>query len=54
MDDDRELTEEEKKAECQRICGDFGKRGMHVQVPVLCPILWDVWRGLRKNRKRVD
>ena len=42
------MTEEEKKAECDRICGEAGKRGVHSMAPVLCPYKEDEW----KNPKR--
>ena len=31
------LTEEEKKAECKRICGARGERGIHSIAPDICP-----------------
>lgn len=37
------MTEQEKKAECERLCGDAGKRGVHTIAPVLCPIQKDKW-----------
>lgn len=42
------MTPEEKQSECERICGDAGKRGMHSIAPELCPIKEDEW----KNPKR--
>lgn len=47
---DRELTEEEKKAECKRICGDSADRGIHSMAPELCPIQWDIWRNPPKRK----
>jgi hypothetical protein len=43
-----ELTDEEKKKECERICGDSGKRGVHRTAPVMCPILEEQWKNPKK------
>lgn len=43
------MTDQEKQKECERICGDAGKRGMHRMAPELCPILWDEWRGVTRK-----
>jgi hypothetical protein len=48
MTEHAKLTEEEKKAECSRICGEAGQHGMHRMAPVMCPIKLDEW----KNPKR--
>jgi hypothetical protein len=53
MEPGKLLTEAEKNIECQRICGDSGKNGIHLAVP-MCPILQDIWMGKRKNRERID
>jgi hypothetical protein len=53
MEPGKPLTEAEKNAECQRICGDSGKQGLHRSVP-MCPILQDIWHGVRKKRERAD
>lgn len=42
------MTDAEKKAECERICGEAGKRGVHSIAPELCPIQEEQW----KNPKR--
>jgi hypothetical protein len=42
------MTNEDKQKECDRICGDDGKHGMHSIAPELCPIKEDEW----KNPKR--
>jgi len=43
-----ELTDEEKKKECERICGDSGKRGIHRTAPVLCPVQEALWKNPKK------
>jgi hypothetical protein len=43
-----ELTDEEKKKECERICGDSGKRGIHRTAPVLCPVQEELWKNPKK------
>lgn len=42
------MTEAEKKAECERLCGDKDKRGIHTIAPVICPIQQDLWRNPKK------
>lgn len=44
----------EKDAECQRICGEAGKRGMHRMAPLICPILKEIWLGKRKPEKQLQ
>ena len=39
------MTDAEKQAECLRICGDAGKRGMHRIAPERCPIVDDEWKN---------
>ena len=43
------MTDSEKKAECERLCGEAGKRGVHTIAPVICPIQKDLW--LNPKRK---
>jgi hypothetical protein len=43
------MTEEQKQAECQRICGEAGKNGINSTVPELCPIQDEIWKGKRKK-----
>jgi hypothetical protein len=44
------MTQQEKQSECERICGESGKRGMHQIAPVMCPIKEDEWKNpKRKN-----
>jgi hypothetical protein len=43
------MTDQEKKLECERICGESGKRGIHKSAPVMCPVLLDLWKN--PNRK---
>jgi hypothetical protein len=44
------MTKQEKKAECERICGESGKRGIHSSAPEMCPILEYMWKNpKRKN-----
>lgn len=31
------MTDAEKKAECEKICGEMGKRGIHSSAPIQCP-----------------
>lgn len=38
------MTDQEKKAECHRICGNAGERGMHKIAPEMCPIRLDEWK----------
>ena len=44
------MTEQEKQAECERICRPLYSKesGLHVSAPVMCPIQDDLW----KNPKR--
>ena len=45
-----DVNSQEKKAECERICGDAGKRGIHSSAPEMCPVLLDMWKNpKRKN-----
>lgn len=44
MEMESQLTEEQKKEECKRLCGEAAERGVHTSAPVMCPILWDLWR----------
>ena len=37
------------REECERICGESGKRGIHSSAPRMCPILDREW----KNPKRL-
>ena len=37
------MTQAEKEKECERICGDAGKRDMHRIAPEMCPIEKDRW-----------
>jgi hypothetical protein len=39
------VTDTEKQRECERICGDAGKRGMHSAAPERCPILDQQWKN---------
>jgi hypothetical protein len=39
------LTEEEKRAECLRICGPGVTPEMHRMAPEMCPILLDWWKN---------
>jgi hypothetical protein len=43
------MTEQEKKAECERICGESGKRGMHRIAPEMCPIQRDEWLNPKRR-----
>jgi hypothetical protein len=43
------MNDAEKKAECLRICGEAGQKGMHSIAPELCPIKRDEW--LNPKRK---
>lgn len=44
------MTEQEKKAECERICRPYFSKesGLHTTAPFLCPIQEEIW----KNPKR--
>jgi len=44
------MSESEKKAECERICGEAGKRDVHSVAPVICPLELDRWKMGRKAR----
>jgi hypothetical protein len=49
------MNPQEKQAECERICGEAGKRGMHRIAPVICPIKQDEWKNKQdewKNPKK--
>jgi hypothetical protein len=49
------MTQQEKQAECERICGESGKHGMHRIAPVICPIKEDEWKNpKRKNDYGVE
>ena len=43
------MTPEEKQKECERICGEAGKRGMHRIAPVICPIKQDEWLNTKRR-----
>ena len=45
------LTEEQKKAECERICGDKAKRGIHSIAPTMCPIEEERWKNPKLKRE---
>ncbi len=47
----QELTEEEKRAACERICGESGKRGIHRIAPVRCPIEDMYWKNPKLKRE---
>ena len=44
------MTDVEKKAECQRICGESGKHDVHRIAPEMCPIQLDIWKNPPKRR----
>jgi hypothetical protein len=44
-----DMTPEEKQKECERICGEAGKRGMHRIAPVICPIKQDEWLNTKRR-----
>jgi hypothetical protein len=44
------MTDQQKKAECERICGEAGKRGIHTMAPVICPVLQDRWFAGKKAK----
>lgn len=49
------LTPQEKQKECERICGESGKRGFHRIAPVMCPLKEDEWKSpKRKNDYGVE
>lgn len=39
------MTDEQKKAECERICGPNATRDTHKMAPEMCPVLRDVWKS---------
>jgi hypothetical protein len=43
------MTDTEKKKECERICGESAKRGVHSSAPEICPILRDQWFGVTRK-----
>lgn len=38
---------EQDELECERICGEAGKRDMHRSAPEICPILLRRWQGFK-------
>jgi len=44
------MTDEQKKAECQRICGDAGQRGIHRIAPEMCPVELDRWKNPERKK----
>jgi hypothetical protein len=46
------MTAEEKQSECNRICGEAGKRGVHSSAPERCPILNDEWLNPKKAGRK--
>jgi hypothetical protein len=44
------MDEAEMVKECERICGESGKHGMHHAAPEMCPIQLAMW----KNPKRKE
>jgi hypothetical protein len=45
------MTDKEKQAECERICGPNVKPDMHRTAPVLFPFARDRWLGLTKRKE---
>ena len=43
------MTPEEKKKECERICGEAAKRDMHRIAPEICPIKKDEWLSPKRR-----
>lgn len=48
------MTQEEKQAECLRICGPDVKPDTHSIAPQMCPILEDYWKNPKLKPKRED
>lgn len=46
------MTEQKKQEECERICGDAGKRDIHRSAPEMCPILLERWQNPKLVPKR--
>jgi hypothetical protein len=42
------MTDQEKKKECERICGEAAERGIHKIAPELCPIKKDEWLSTKR------
>jgi hypothetical protein len=48
------MNEAEKQAECLRICGEAGKRGLHRIAPAICPVQEDLWKKTTPSLGRKD
>ena len=47
------MNDTEKQRECERICGESGKRGIHRIAPEICPLELDRWRNPKKYKEQV-
>jgi hypothetical protein len=47
---EKKTEEQEKKDICERLCGEAGKRGIHVMAPEICPFLLDKWHKPERGR----
>ena len=45
------LTDEQKRAACERICGESAKRGVHSIAPELCPYEEERWKNPKLKRE---
>lgn len=46
-----EEEQERDHAECARICGERGERGMHSIAPEMCPVQLKFWKNPRLEAK---